>query len=61
MPTYEYKCSSGCNEIFLKVRSIKEDDPGYKCEKCNLDLERVYSAVPAVFNSSGFYSTDNRK
>jgi putative FmdB family regulatory protein len=60
MPAYEYKCNS-CNKDYVKVRSIKENDPGYDCESCNLPLERVYSNIGAVFNGSGFYSTDNRK
>ena len=60
MPAYEYKCES-CSEDYTKVRGIKEDDPGYDCETCNLPLVRVYSNVGAVFNGSGFYSTDNRK
>ena len=61
MPTYEYKCSGKCSEIINKYRSINDKDPGYICESCNLPLERVYSNVGAVFNGSGFYSTDNRK
>ena len=61
MPAYEYKCTAGCNDIVVKVRSIKEDDPGYNCETCNVPMERVYSNIGAVFNGSGFYSTDNRK
>jgi putative FmdB family regulatory protein len=61
MPAYEYKCTGSCPDTILKVRSIKENDPGYDCETCNLPLERVYSNVGAVFNGSGFYSTDNRK
>lgn len=60
MAVYEYNCSS-CNEMYVKQRSIKEDDPGYKCDTCNSDLTRVYSNIGAVFNGSGFYSTDNRK
>ena len=60
MAAYEYNCSS-CNEMYVKQRSIKEDDPGYKCDTCNSDLTRVYSNIGAVFNGSGFYSTDNRK
>jgi putative FmdB family regulatory protein len=60
MPAYEYKCES-CSKDYTKVRGIKEDDPGYYCEACNLPLVRVYSNVGAVFNGSGFYSTDNRK
>ena len=61
MPAYEYQCTGNCEGVVLRVRSIKEDDPGYGCETCNLPLERVYSNVGAVFNGSGFYSTDNRK
>jgi putative FmdB family regulatory protein len=61
MAIYEYKCSGKCEGIVIKQRSIKENDPGYQCETCNFDLERVYSNVGAVFNGSGFYSTDNRK
>jgi putative FmdB family regulatory protein len=61
MPAYEYRCTGNCEGVVLKVRSIKEDDPGYGCENCNLPLERLYSNVGAVFNGSGFYSTDNRK
>ena len=61
MPVYEYKCTGKCKGIVIKQRSIKEDDPGYECETCTLPLERVYSSVGAVFNGSGFYSTDNRK
>ena len=60
MAIYEYNCTQ-CNDNFLKERSISENDPGYKCETCNLDLTRVYSIIGAVFNGSGFYSTDNRK
>ena len=60
MPAYEYKCES-CSTDYTKVRGIKENDPGYDCETCNLPLVRVYSNIGAVFNGSGFYSTDNRK
>jgi putative FmdB family regulatory protein len=57
---YEYDCLS-CGDRFVKERSIKDSDPGYTCETCNNVLVRVYSNVGAVFNGSGFYSTDNRK
>jgi putative FmdB family regulatory protein len=61
MPIYEYKCLNECNGIVNKQRSITESDPGYLCETCNVQLERVYSNIGAVVNGSGFYSTDNRK
>lgn len=60
MPAYEYICNT-CNKEYAKVRSIKESDPGYSCDTCNSSLVRVYSKVGAVFNGTGFYSTDNRK
>lgn len=61
MPIYEYICSGTCEGIVVKQRSIKEDDPGYDCETCNLPLKQVYSNVGVIFNGSGYYSTDNRK
>lgn len=60
MPVYEYRCDT-CNQEYTKSRGITDLDPGYTCETCNLSLVRVYSKVGAVFNGSGFYSTDNRK
>jgi putative FmdB family regulatory protein len=60
MPAYEYDCMT-CAVRYTKVRGIYEDDPGYECQTCNKSLVRVYSNITAVFNGSGFYSTDNRK
>lgn len=59
MPAYEYRCNS-CNHEYIKVRSIKEDDPGYNCDSCGAKLDRVYSGFGVVFNGSGFYKTDNK-
>ena len=61
MPNYEYRCTGSCDDVIIKIRSIKDNDPGYGCETCNLPLERVYSVVETIFNGSGFYKTDNRK
>ena len=60
MPVYEYTCIN-CNIDITKSRSINEDDPGYTCDTCGYQLNRVYSKVGSLFNGSGFYSTDNRK
>ena len=60
MALYEYDCMP-CAKRYIKDRSVKEEDPGYKCDTCNHTLVRVYSNVGAVFNGSGFYSTDNRR
>jgi putative FmdB family regulatory protein len=61
MPAYEYTCSGTCEGAIIKVRGIKENDPGYECESCTLPLVRVYSNFGVVLNGPGFYSTDNRK
>lgn len=61
MPAYEYECTGSCEGTVVRIRSITENDPGYECEICTQPLARVYSNVGAVFNGSGFYSTDNRK
>jgi putative FmdB family regulatory protein len=60
MAQYEYICNL-CSAKTTKERSIKDADPGYNCESCNKSLVRVYLSVGAVFNGTGFYSTDNRK
>lgn len=60
MPVYEYTCFN-CDIDVSKSRSINDPDPGYSCETCGYKLNRVYSKVGAVFNGTGFYSTDNRK
>ena len=60
MAKYEYDCMR-CSIRTIKERSINDSDPGYECEICNNTLVRVYSNVGALFNGSGFYSTDNRK
>lgn len=61
MPVYEYECTGPCGKIFAKQRSIKEEDPGYTCETCNVPLKKVYYSAGVIFNGSGFYNTDNRK
>lgn len=60
MAQYEYACIN-CDIQITKIRSMSEPDPGYSCETCGYRLSRVYSNVGVVFNSNGFYSTDNRK
>lgn len=60
MPAYEYDCMP-CAERYVKTRGIKEEDPGYKCDKCGHALVRVYSNFGIQFNGSGFYKTDSGK
>ena len=58
MPTYEYICRV-CNIEYSKYRHITQSDPGYKCDKCFVELSRKY-LVNNIFSGSGFYSTDKR-
>jgi len=60
VPSYEYVCID-CDIDYTKIRGIKEEDPGYTCDTCNLSLVRVYSNIGVTFNGNGFYKTDNRR
>ena len=57
MPRYDYRCSICSSQVEFE-RSIG-DDKYPIC--CNESMQRVWSAPAAIFNGSGFYSTDNRK
>jgi putative FmdB family regulatory protein len=57
MPTYDYKCKS-CYSVLEFQRGMGEDREPV-C--CNSIMERVWTPTPAIFNSNGFYKTDNRK
>lgn len=57
MPTYEYKCKV-CSSVTEYQRSFGDSTEPI-C--CNETMQRQWSSPGVVFNSSGFYSTDNRK
>jgi putative FmdB family regulatory protein len=59
MPVYEYQCDR-CSSRF-DVRCGLEDRNGARCPSCGGKSRRLFSAVPIIFNGSGFYTTDNRK
>ena len=59
MPTYEYQCEE-CSERFDKRCSF-DDLARVRCPRCEGEAQRLFSAVPIIFNGSGFYATDNRK
>jgi putative FmdB family regulatory protein len=41
MPSYQYECKK-CEVQYTHFRSIKEEDPGYNCDKCGEKLVRWY-------------------
>jgi len=57
MPRYDYKCSVCSSQIEFEKRFDEEIFP--VC--CNQSMQRLWSATTAIFNGSGFYSSDNRK
>jgi putative FmdB family regulatory protein len=41
-------------------RSFSDETPA-RCPRCEGQAQRLFAAVPVIFNGSGFYVTDNRK
>jgi putative FmdB family regulatory protein len=58
MPVYEYECNI-CLKHF-DVRRGFNDESIARCPECSGKAHRLFSAVPIIFNGSGFYVTDNR-
>lgn len=58
MPVYEYECEV-CSKSFDLRRGF-DDESVTKCPECNGKAHRLFTAVPIIFNGSGFYVTDNR-
>ena len=57
MPTYHYRCKN-CGYDFTEQQSFN-DDPITVCPKCSqVQVRKVYSAVPIEFKGHGFYRTD---
>jgi putative FmdB family regulatory protein len=62
MPVYEYKCLEDDTHPLMSIsRSISEDDPGYKCVKCDSEMTRHFTPFGIQFKGQGFYKTDNPK
>ena len=59
MPLYEYQCLN-CSTRF-EVRRGFHDESAVPCPKCQGEVQRIFSPVPAIFKGPGFYTTDNRK
>ncbi len=57
MPRYDFKCLICSSQVEFE-RSIG-DDKYPIC--CNESMQKIWTAPAAIFNGSGFYSTDNRK
>jgi len=57
VPRYDYKCNT-CYSVVEFERSIGDDTQPICCSKL---MNRQWGFAPtAIFNGSGFYSTDNR-
>ena len=59
MPTYEYRCKEGGEE--LEVVQAFTDDALTTCPSCGAEaLRKIFGAVGISFKGSGFYKTDSR-
>ena len=58
MPTYTYQCAwcGSSKEIFRSYDIGDAVEP--KCEKCNVEMMRVFQPTPVHFKGEGFYVTD---
>jgi putative FmdB family regulatory protein len=60
MPVYQYRCKN-CELLFEKYKKIKDRDHVF-CPRCkSKDIVRNFSSPSIIFNSDGFYATDNKK
>ncbi|MFC2009500.1 FmdB family zinc ribbon protein [Chloroflexota bacterium] len=59
MALYEYECRK-CSDRF-EIRRTFNDKSAVVCPKCQGEGRRIFSPAAAIFNGSGFYSTDSRK
>ena len=59
MPVYEYECEV-CRKRF-DIRRGFDDESVTECPECGGRAHRLFTAVPIIFNGSGFYITDNRR
>lgn len=58
MPVYTYQCAS-CGaekEVFRSYDVGDIVEP--KCEKCNVEMMRVFKPTPVHFKGHGYYVTD---
>ena len=51
MPNYEYFCDG---EGSLIVLDLPMDHKIPLCQVCDIELRRVYTAIPAIFKGSGW-------
>jgi len=58
MPIYEYECKVCSTQFELKRKFGDESE--VCCPRCTAKPHRLFSAVPIIFNGSGFYVTDSR-
>ena len=61
MPTYVYQCNLCDKRVEVKRSYYLGDVIEPKCDRCGIDMMRVYEAPAVVYKGKGFYSTDKRE
>jgi len=63
MPIYEWECTNTerceSNTRYEKEFPINAEQE-LECPICHEPMRKIYSSVPVIFKSGGFYSTDSR-
>lgn len=60
MATYDFHCHK-CNKVFEINKRMTEVQEFESCPMCGRLSKRVFMNTPVIFNTSGFYCTDNKK
>jgi len=57
MPSYEYICAKGHENLIERPMTEPEGNPTCTAPECSENLKRVYSVPSISFKGNGFYST----
>ena len=52
MPSYEFRCEVCSSKMTILVKMENLYQP--KCPSCEIPMNRVYEATPAIFKGSGW-------
>lgn len=52
-PAYDFQCPS-CQGVVEVTRSFSDDSAGPNCDKCAVEMTKVFTATPAIFRGSGW-------
>lgn len=57
MPLYDFKCGTCKKVIEVITKKLYVDAP--ICEKCEIEMTRIYSVFGVIFNGPGFNKNES--